>query len=194
MQVDPGVVTRICKLSLIAVILVGSDAVLSATNEEDADQREQVSEQKLKEELVATATELLAILDDGDPKDLIQLVSREGVVLDVDADPTPLSEIRKDIEQKGYIYCLFFDTKCLQKKDAAWHEEMGFSEREEPLILFREDLRRYPKRKLNVHLWTYKGGWVGQVNVRLDEKSLQEGTQHYMVRTAIFFMKNVSGR
>jgi len=54
------------------------------------------SEDRLKRELEDTAQRMLAIIQNGDPKELLNLVSRDGIELSVDWPAYRIAYIRRD--------------------------------------------------------------------------------------------------
>ena len=90
------------------VVLLACAASVSAQAVSATDQ-----EEKLKAELELTAKRFLDTIEKGRPADLLPLFCKSGVVFDIDADPTPVSEIDKDFRKKDYLYCFFFRYKVL---------------------------------------------------------------------------------
>jgi hypothetical protein len=63
------------------------------------------------------AQKFLAVIERGEPLDLVNFWSDSGVVLGVDSEDKPVSKavVREQIRKKRELYCSFFDSECLTK-------------------------------------------------------------------------------
>lgn len=136
-----------------------------------------VSEEKLRRELERAAHKLIAIIEKGDPKELLSLCSRAGVAFGIDWPEISLEEIRKDIEKKEDIYCVLFDTECLRK----WHDELrrkyGAPARTEPLYSYRELFAKASSREVKVFVLR-EPTLGGQVSVYLKGGPAEEDPEN----------------
>jgi len=84
-------------------------------------------DEKLKQELGATAKKLVEAIEKGDPAEFLAFCSRRGVNFGTDEPDMPLGEIRKQIQGRYGVYCLLFDTACLRKQPG-WEREYSYRE------------------------------------------------------------------
>ena len=121
----------------------------------------------LQRDLELEAERLLTVVENGDPKEVLLLMSTKGVVLGVDEPRIPLGAIRRQFDSKDGLYCALFDTQCLRKEDAAERAKAGAPLRAEPLYSYREILQKASARELKVSVSRISGLWSGYVTVDL---------------------------
>jgi hypothetical protein len=86
----------------------------------------------------------------GDPKDLVLHFSQKGVTFGIHSSPIPIVALRQEIERKRGIYCVFFDTDCFRREDAAARARDGAAPLSAPHYSFRERLARSSSRHLEI--------------------------------------------
>jgi hypothetical protein len=131
------------------------------------------SDEQLKEELQQTANVFLALLKEGNPKDLTLYISRRGVVFSVDEPPTSATEIADEIDKKTGIFCGLFNTECLRREDAIERKRAGVRPSPEPIYSYREQLvtgsiqgvrvgvSNHPRTGLVTVTFKREGRWFG---------------------------------
>ncbi len=72
----------------------------------------------MKKALEASEEKLIKILRDKDASALSAEISLKGVVPGTDSDRIPLEKVKDDLAHTGPIYCLFFDSECIQSTPA----------------------------------------------------------------------------
>jgi len=77
------------------------------------------AEEEARRSLENTANDILLLIEEGQPQQLLSYLSERGVIFGPDEPPTSLAIIRADLEQKRGVYCAFFDTQCVQTEDVA---------------------------------------------------------------------------
>ncbi len=116
-----------------------------------------------------TASEFLALIERGDPKQLAPLSSQRGLVLGHTSEPAvPLATIEKAIAEKRGIFCAFFDSACVPKVSRA-EPVQGRSDADiRAPRSYREEILRASSRDVEVHL---SNGTIGGVTVTLHDNT-----------------------
>lgn len=153
----------------IPVILVACN-YLGGQNSEMQPLRDpaEQSNGQLELALKNTTERLLTILERGEPREVISLISSKGVVFGLEPPPVASTEIRKQFAAKTGVYCLLFDTECLRKEDRAEREKAGAPTRVTPLSSYRERVQKASHRKVRSQLIQQEGRWAGHVTVLLE--------------------------
>ncbi|MFQ5684738.1 MAG: hypothetical protein ACE5HC_15905 [Candidatus Binatia bacterium] len=87
------------------------DEPQSTTEEGQTSERDK----KLLEDLNAAGEKLVQIIKDADTEGFIRLCDSDGIGLEPDIELT-IDDIRNQMRQKKGLYCLLFDTECLQEE------------------------------------------------------------------------------
>lgn len=161
-------------LSTIVRFLMSSVFLLSAFAKQQAhlpiqtENPTQANPQKKLERLLAeTAHDFVDKLQKGDPQDLLSFFSLRGVRFGADEPPISLATIQSHFEQKKGLFCVFFDTACLQKEDAIYRAHAGAPPRTKAIHSYRDRLLHASQRELIVRVSRVSGNWVGRLEVRL---------------------------
>lgn len=122
----------------------------------------------LQTSLGRIAAKLVEALRNGDREMFLSLCSRKGV--DIGADGwTPFEEFRREVRHRGYSYCHYFDTACLQKLLRDIHHSPGEDiEGRLPLpVSYREALNSVRGIEIRERVRTTESGEsVGSVTVK----------------------------
>src|SRR2546428_10930318 len=77
------------------------------------------SEQADQGTLEAAANELFLLIETGEPQQLVSWFSEEGVVLGIHSPRVSIADLRRELEERTGIFCVFFDTECARREDVA---------------------------------------------------------------------------
>ena len=125
-----------------------------------------------------SAQKFLAVIEKGQPLELVNFWSESGVALGVDFENHPVSRgaLREQVRKKGTLYCAFFDTGCLSK----FHNEALRKAKRSPLATpdysYRDLLRNARNKTLKVSTSREGDATMGYVRVRLENGELTKSS------------------
>jgi hypothetical protein len=128
--------------------------------------------------LKPTVQRFLAAIKGGKPLDLLPFWSDDGVAFGIDGDPVSKAAFQKDVERKGCLYCFFFDTDGLRKRDDEMRQRAKAQPRDNPLYSYKELLVKFMTDAVEVSQHREAGIIIGNVRVPLEnEKPSKSKTQ-----------------
>jgi hypothetical protein len=124
------------------------------------------------------AQQFIAAIKGGKPLDLLPFWSDAGVTFGIDGDPVSGAQFKKDVEHKGDLYCFFFDTDCLRKRDDEMRRKAKAPARKNTLYSYQELLIKSKTTVVKVSQHRDAGTLVGNVRVPLENgEALKGNTQ-----------------
>lgn len=135
-----------------------------------APSQEQRDTKEMEESLRQAGERLVEVIRQGDAQDLLKLFSRKGAEIGID-NVVSYREIRKDLGNRGFIYCQFFDTACfrmhLGRMRTGTPEDL-YGPLPDP-VSYREVLNKVSGLKISVKLERSPSGEIwGQVMLGWD--------------------------
>jgi hypothetical protein len=129
-------------------------------------------------DLKPTVLKFLFAIRDGKPLELLAFWSADGVAFGIDGDSVSKVAFRKDVDRKGYLYCFFFDTDCLRKRDDEMRQKGKAQPRGNPLCSYKDLLVGFSTDTVKAFPHREAGILVGDVLVQLEKaKNPQGNTQ-----------------
>lgn len=127
------------------------------------------SEEGLQQQLAETGRTMILSLRSGKPYDLLRFWSSRGVAVGIDGPTISKNRARNEFRSKKYLYCLLFDTRCLQKEDEQDRKRAGMEARQNPLRSYRELLLQTPSPKIETYVTRQGLTWGGQLRIFINE-------------------------
>lgn len=133
--------------------------------EQDAGKAPPDIEERMEQQLTEEGNRMILTLRTGQPSDILSLWSSTGVTLGVDGPTVSKSRARMEFAAKKNLYCLLFDTRCLQKEDEQERKKAGLNARPNGLKSYRELLLQDPSPKVETHVTRQGQSWTGQLRI-----------------------------
>jgi len=152
-------------------MLLSPEVALADYRQQSTNQSTQL-ESNAKENLSAVADRLIAVIQDGKESELLEFWSHSGVSFGVDGAVVGKRTLVRQLQQKGDLYCFFFETDCLRKQDNEQRRAAKAPPRKDALYSYRDLLRRASPKELKVSEYKDRGALLGRVlvNLTMDEK------------------------
>lgn len=126
-------------------------------------------------DLTTAAQKFLEAIKNGSPLDLLPFWSEAGVTFGIDGDAVSVTQFKNDVEHKGDLYCLFFDTKCRRQRDDEVRRRAKARPRKNPLFSYQELLTKSKTDGVKVSQYRDAGTVIGNVRVLLENGEAPKG-------------------
>lgn len=107
--------TMCLAVALVSGLFMASGGTLTVRPQQEK-KAPVANEASLKADLKETGGKLVQVLRVGKAEDFLDFCSKNGVIFGIDQPEIAVREMRRQIRQKRGVYCLLFDTNCLQKE------------------------------------------------------------------------------
>lgn len=171
-------------------MLLSPEVALADYRQQSTNQSTQL-ESNAKENLSAVADRLIAVIQDGKESELLEFWSHSGVSFGVDGAVVGKRTLVRQLQQKGDLYCFFFETDCLRKQDNEQRRAAKAPPRKDALYSYRDLLRRASPKELKVSEYKDRGALLGRVLVNL---TMNEKIPGERKRVLDFTFANENGR
>lgn len=155
-------------VTFACLVLLGCVLEPATVHKNKPDSTPAQTETELEENLRKAADHLLETIRKKDREKLLALFSRSGAEIGAD-NRVSYKAIQSDLEEKGPIYCEFFDTPCLRKhlEKSKFKPAQGIHGQEPWPVSYRDVLNTVSGLQVSTRLHKDSSGVIwGQVTVK----------------------------